>query len=141
MESNYVDWEGRRFAVTNQQITMLNIMNPENRMRWIQAHAEAVIESEKSVLIKPLRTFEPEVSTSVEATLAQRALDVQEGGNHYKDMAIQPVEYITANEIPFMEGSVIKYVSRHKAKNGAQDIKKAIHFLNLILELHYPESK
>lgn len=66
-------------------------------------------------------------------------LDIQEGGSHYKSMAIQPVQYITANKIPFMEGSVIKYVSRHAAKNGAADIKKAIHFLNLILELNYGE--
>lgn len=69
------------------------------------------------------------------------ALDVQVGGGHYKSMAIQPVQYIHANQIPFMEGSVIKYVSRHRAKNGAADIKKAIHFLNLILELDYPEAK
>lgn len=85
--------------------------------------------------------LEPAVANSVEETIAQRALDNQEGGSHYKDMAIQPVEYITANAIPYMEGNVIKYVSRHMNKNGAQDIKKAIHFLNLILELRYPESK
>ena len=72
-----------------------------------------------------------------EAPLVKSQLDIQEGGSHYKDMAIQPVQYITANNIPFMEGNVIKYVSRHKAKNGAADIKKAIHFLNLILELQY----
>lgn len=66
-------------------------------------------------------------------------LDIQEGGSHYKSMAIQPVQYISANKIPFMEGNVIKYVSRHTAKNGAADIKKAIHFLNLILELNYGE--
>lgn len=67
------------------------------------------------------------------------ALDVQEGGGHYKDLKIQPVEYIHANNMPFIEGCVVKYVSRHRAKNGAQDIKKAIHFLNLLLELEYKE--
>lgn len=69
------------------------------------------------------------------------ALDVQQGGGHYKSMAIQPVEFITANNIGYMEGSVIKYVSRHRAKNGAEDIKKAIHFLQLILELTYKEAQ
>ena len=65
------------------------------------------------------------------------ALDVQEGGNHYKDLKIQPVEYIHANGLDFFQGNVVKYVTRHKAKNGDQDIRKAIHYLNLILELQY----
>ena len=47
------------------------------------------------------------------------------------------MEYIHANEIGFMEGNVIKYVTRHKLKNGKQDIEKAIHFLELIIELEY----
>ena len=65
------------------------------------------------------------------------ALDTQEGGSHYKDMAIQPVTFIVKNNIPFLEGNVIKYVCRHANKNGAQDIDKAIHYLQLIKELHY----
>lgn len=62
------------------------------------------------------------------------ALDKQEGGDHYKKLKIQPVEYIVANEIPFREGSVIKYVTRWKDKGGFADIRKAIHFLEMILE-------
>ena len=65
------------------------------------------------------------------------ALDTQEGGSHYKDMAIQPVTFIVKNNIPFLEGNVIKYVCRHANKNGVQDINKAIHYLQLIKELHY----
>jgi hypothetical protein len=65
------------------------------------------------------------------------ALDKQEGGNHYRDMVIQPVEFITKNQISFLEGNVIKYVCRHASKNGKQDIEKAIHYLELIKELHY----
>lgn len=65
------------------------------------------------------------------------ALETQEGGSHYKTMAIQPVEFITKNSIPYLEGNVIKYVSRHSAKNGIEDIKKAIHYLQLIAELQY----
>ena len=63
------------------------------------------------------------------------ALSVQEGGNHYKDLAIQPVEYIHRNNIPFIEGSVIKYVTRWRQKGGVEDIKKARHFLDLLLQL------
>lgn len=65
------------------------------------------------------------------------ALDTQEGGAHYKSLPIQPVEYITKNKIPYLEGNVIKYVTRHSNKNGIEDIKKAIHYLQLIAELHY----
>ena len=63
------------------------------------------------------------------------ALEKQEGGNHYKDYSIQPIEYIHANNIPFAEGSVIKYVTRWRDKNGVADLKKAIHFLELLIEL------
>lgn len=65
---------------------------------------------------------------------ATRALDVQEGGDHYKTKKIQPVEYIMANGIGFMEGNVIKYVSRWKDKNGVEDLKKARHYLDLLIE-------
>jgi len=65
------------------------------------------------------------------------SLDKQEGGNHYKSMAIQPIEYIMANGLGYLQGNVIKYVSRHKHKNGAEDIAKAIHYLELILDYEY----
>lgn len=63
------------------------------------------------------------------------ALERQEGGNHYKDMAIQPVQYIHANGIGYFEGCVIKYVSRWKVKNGLEDLQKARHFLDLLVEV------
>ena len=62
------------------------------------------------------------------------ALDVQEGGSHYKNMAIQPVQYIMANNLGFVEGNIIKYVSRYKNKNGVEDLKKARHFLDILIE-------
>lgn len=67
------------------------------------------------------------------------ALTKQVGGQHYKDMKIQPVEFITANELSFLEGNVVKYISRHHAKNGADDVKKAIHYCELILKTVYGE--
>jgi hypothetical protein len=63
------------------------------------------------------------------------ALDVQTGGSHYKDLKIQPVEYIHANGLGFCEGSVIKYITRWRAKNGIEDLKKAKHFIDLLIEL------
>lgn len=68
------------------------------------------------------------------------ALDIQEGGGHYKSIPIQPVEYIHANSIPFIEGCIIKYATRHRDKNGAEDIRKIIHFAQLLLELEYDEA-
>jgi len=65
------------------------------------------------------------------------SLEKQVGGNHYKDMEIQPVEFIHENSIPFIEGCVIKYVCRHTYKGGRVDIEKAIHFLEMLLELEY----
>lgn len=70
---------------------------------------------------------------------SKSALDKQVSGSHYKDFKIQPVEYIYANNIPFLEANVIKYTSRHRAKNKAADIKKAIHCLELILQMEYGE--
>jgi len=65
------------------------------------------------------------------------ALEKQVAGNHYKNMKIQPIEFIHANNIPFIEGCVIKYVCRHRSKGGKSDIEKAIHFLELLLEFEY----
>ena len=62
-------------------------------------------------------------------------LNVQVGGNHYKDLRIQPVEYIHANRIGYFEGNVIKYVSRWRAKGGIKDLEKAKHYLELLIEL------
>jgi len=63
----------------------------------------------------------------------------QVGGDHYKKLKIQPTEYCIANDVPFPEGCVIKYVTRHRTKGGAEDIKKAIHFCRLILKHQYNE--
>lgn len=63
------------------------------------------------------------------------ALEVQVGGSHYKDIAIQPVEYIHANGLGFCEGSVVKYVTRWRAKGGIKDLEKARHFIDLLIEL------
>jgi hypothetical protein len=78
-------------------------------------------------------------STGYARAVRDNALDKQEGGNHYKDMAIQPVEFITANNLGFLEGNVVKYICRHHAKNGAEDIKKAIHYCELLLQTKYGE--
>lgn len=63
------------------------------------------------------------------------ALAQQIAGNHYKDLPIQPVQYIHANGIGYFEGNVIKYVTRWRAKGGVEDLKKARHYLDLLIDL------
>lgn len=64
-------------------------------------------------------------------------LDIQVGGGHYKNMPIQPVEFIYRNEIPFIEACCIKYLCRHREKGGAEDLKKVIHFCQMLIQLEY----
>lgn len=84
--------------------------------------------------------FDPELNNEPEMPIAPLPetldpLKVQVGGNHYKDMPIQPVEFIHANGIPYIEGAVIKYVCRWRNKNGMDDLQKAAHFLELLMQL------
>jgi hypothetical protein len=70
-----------------------------------------------------------------------KATDKQIGGSHYKDCAIQPVDYIVENKLDFLEGNIVKYITRHKTKNGIEDIRKVIHYAELILEKKYGKEK
>lgn len=56
-------------------------------------------------------------------------------GSHYKDLKIQPIEYIHANGIGFAEGCAIKYLTRWRAKGGVEDLRKARHFIDLLIEM------
>ena len=62
-------------------------------------------------------------------------LEQQVSGSHYKDMVIQPVEFIHANGIGYFEGNVIKYVCRWRKKAGLADLEKARHYIDLLIEL------
>lgn len=62
----------------------------------------------------------------------------QIGGDHYKSLAIQPSEFIAKNKLGWYEGNAVKYIVRHRIKGGKQDIEKAIHYLQLLLESEYP---
>ena len=66
------------------------------------------------------------------------AYDKQIGGSHYRKMKIQPSEFINKNNLPFAEGNAIKYICRHKHKGERQDLEKAKHYIDMILERDYP---
>ena len=64
-------------------------------------------------------------------------LEDQVGGKHYKGMKIQPAHFINENHLEFAEGNVIKYVCRHKKKDGEKDLLKAKHYIDMIIERDY----
>ena len=73
-------------------------------------------------------------SVAMKATLKQVCV------NHYKDCKIQPVEFIVGNDLTFLEGNIIKYITRHRRKGeGRKDIEKVIHYAEMILEMEYNE--
>ena len=63
----------------------------------------------------------------------------QEGGNHYKDYAIEPIDFVHANGLSYIQGNVIKYIVRYKDKNGLEDLKKAKHYIDLLIEREYKD--
>jgi len=65
---------------------------------------------------------------------SKEALGTQVGGDWYKNMTIQPLEFILANDLGFCEGNAIKYICRHESKGGSLDIDKAIHYLEMLKE-------
>ncbi len=118
LPSLFVDFKDQRGEV-HEYVLASNVDWPRTAMNVYQPHAYRLH------VAAPLPiTMEPD-----------SALDVQVGGDHYRSMKIQPIEYIHANNIPFAEGTVIKYVSRHRAKGGIADLEKARHVLDLLIEL------
>ena len=58
----------------------------------------------------------------------------QVGGTHYSDLAIEPIDFITANNLGFCEGNIVKYIARWKATNGIEDLKKARWYIDFLIE-------
>ena len=71
--------------------------------------------------------------------MANDPLAKQVGGTHYKSTSIQPVQYIRANGLDYFEGNAIKYITRHRVKGGRADLEKAIHYLEMLLDLDYKD--
>ena len=73
--------------------------------------------------------------------MTSKAYKKQIGGSHYQNMVMQPSEFINKNKLPFAEGSAIKYICRHAAKGKEEDIHKAIHYLEMILDRDYQDTQ
>lgn len=77
----------------------------------------------------------------VHKCLSPTALEKQVGGNHYQKLAIQPMEYSMKNNLNSCQHTIVKYVTRYKDKNGIEDLKKAIHCIEMLMEFEYGKSK
>lgn len=73
--------------------------------------------------------------SETEAQQQLSANEIQIGGDHYKSQGIQPWDFIVANNMGFLDGNVVKYVTRYRQKNGLQDLEKARHYLDKLIEV------
>lgn len=69
--------------------------------------------------------------------MSKKAFETQVGGGHYSKLKIQPMEYCLANNLNYGQSNAIKYITRYQDKNGKQDLEKAIHCLQLLMEYEY----
>jgi uncharacterized membrane protein YheB (UPF0754 family) len=100
----------------------------DNKLERLKNTARMVAKAESMII------------TKVETSNVEKPTAKQVGGSHYKDQAIQPVEFVYHNKLNFLEGSAIKYICRHRRKNGKEDLEKAIHYLQMLVELEYTEN-
>ncbi len=77
------------------------------------------------------------INNDKQMELFPSANSTQVAGNHYKTKAIQPWDYIVGNNLGYLEGNIVKYVSRWKDKGGLDDLKKARHYLDKLIEVNY----
>ena len=73
----------------------------------------------------------------IKAHMETKATSKQVAGDHYAQQEIEPIEYTLANDLGYCEGNVVKYITRHKLKGGKEDILKAMHYLQFILDYQY----
>jgi hypothetical protein len=74
-------------------------------------------------------------------SMHEDAFTKQVGGDHYASLPAQPAPFLRANNVPHLEGEAIYRILRHKVKDGRKDLEKAIHTLQLIIELDYPDHR
>ena len=88
-------------------------------------------------MLNVIKSAAKELKQAMEKVTYNDPWKTQEGGNHYKNFKIQPADFIHANNIPYLEGNVIKYICRHRTKGGLQDLRKAQHYIELLIDLEY----
>ena len=135
-ECNFLNWGTERFMPRpEKEQTMNDYMTPEEEKipaeNWIEDAPTLSDQAERMYH----QTSQVDTKNYAVPNSTSSAMSHQEGGNHYKDMAIQPVEFIHHNKLGFCAGNVIKYVCRYQQKNGIEDLKKARHYIDLLIEM------
>lgn len=111
-----------------------------NGICWRESTLTAI--DNLTIIEKPMKETLNDKITSAEVARQEQKLtawDTQVGGDHYKSLAIQPMQYALANGLDYAQANVVKYVTRHASKNGKQDLLKAIHNIELMIEHYYGE--
>lgn len=93
-------------------------------------------QSVHAVLGYPGHNDLPDARLLPKPTNSAKANATQIGGDHYKGKAVQPWDFIAANELDYFQGNIIKYVTRWRDKSGIQDLRKALHYLEKYIELN-----
>ena len=107
-----------------------------NRVYQVMHYAKKSGERKMLKLKRKMTMLKPVQAQVVNANPIATANDRQVGGTHYKDKAIQPWDYIASNKLGYLEGNIIKYVSRWQDKGGIEDLRKARHYLDKLIEVN-----
>lgn len=127
--------------ISHMQQDLVNKMAHESQQK-----RRTVVDERRAILDEVLKIGDdlgfvtpvpPVIGQVLQQAEPKSALGTQVGGNHYKDMVIQPLEFAMANNLDPCQFSIVKYVSRFRSKNGLQDLEKARHFLDLLIEFEY----
>ena len=109
-----------------------------NRVYQVMHYVKKAGERKMLKLKRKMLTLKP-VQAEVKRQEPAQASDANErqvGGAHYKDKAIQPWDFIASNKLGYLEGNIIKYVSRWQEKGGIEDLRKARHYLDKLIEVN-----
>lgn len=127
---------GKIYEVSDSDYDTVVIINDEGIDKCLyKYHFEEVEDEVNYVDPTPVQSSIPERCE----LKTYNPLNIQVGGNYYKKLKIQPMEYAHANKLDFFQGSVLKYITRFRDKNGKQDLEKAKHFIDLLIKLEYGE--
>ena len=96
--------------------------------------AEPAITTPKQDLDNASRPIDRSDTSEYSTSHSGSILTTQVGGNHYKVLPIQPIEFILKNKLGFCEGNVIKYICRFRLKGGTEDLEKARHYIDVLIE-------
>lgn len=127
---------GETVEIVVSETCVTKYPHKSNRQYWYDRNGRAAcgegVQHEQD-LIELITDDPPQAHPPAEP--AASALDVQIGGGHYKGKSIQPVQYIHANSLNFLEGCIVKRITRWRDKNGVQDLLKIKHEVDLLIEL------